>query len=98
MFGYVTFNVKYYILSQIFYKKSGWLSSKTNKQKNIFSKDHGKNDPKLTQPLIGWLSISLLTYLVERTVGTSKLPQTQRVFESPSDSYFKFKINSLSVS
>ena len=25
MFGYVTFNVKYYILSQIFYKKIGWL-------------------------------------------------------------------------
>ena len=24
MFGYVTFNVKYYILSQIFYKKIGW--------------------------------------------------------------------------
>ena len=23
MFGYVTFNVKYYILSQIFYKKLG---------------------------------------------------------------------------
>ena len=29
MFGYVTFNVKYYILSQIFYKKNRvieWLS------------------------------------------------------------------------
>ena len=25
MFGYMTFNVKYYILSQIFYKKIGWL-------------------------------------------------------------------------
>jgi hypothetical protein len=25
MFGYVTFNVKYYILSQIFYKKIVWL-------------------------------------------------------------------------
>ena len=25
MFGYVTFNVKYYILSQIFYKKIGCL-------------------------------------------------------------------------
>ena len=25
MFGYVTFNVKYYILSQIFYKKFGWV-------------------------------------------------------------------------
>ena len=28
MFGYVTFNVKYYILSQIFYKKIGWLFDK----------------------------------------------------------------------
>ena len=26
MFGYMTFNAKYYILSQIFYKKIGWLS------------------------------------------------------------------------
>ena len=25
MFGYVTFNMKYYILSQIFCKKIGWL-------------------------------------------------------------------------
>jgi hypothetical protein len=25
MFDYVNFNVKYYILSQIFYKKIGWL-------------------------------------------------------------------------
>ena len=25
MFGYVKFNVKYYILSQIFYKKIGWF-------------------------------------------------------------------------
>ena len=28
MFGYMTFNVKYYILSQIFYKKIGWLNEK----------------------------------------------------------------------
>ena len=27
MFGYVTFNVKYYILSQIFYKKIGWVNT-----------------------------------------------------------------------
>ena len=26
MFGYVTFNVKNYIFSQIFYKKIGWIS------------------------------------------------------------------------
>ena len=26
MFGYMTFNVKNYILSQIFYKRNGWLS------------------------------------------------------------------------
>ena len=26
MFGYMNFNVKYYILSQIFYKKIEWLS------------------------------------------------------------------------
>ena len=25
MLGYMIFNVKYYILSQIFYKKIGWL-------------------------------------------------------------------------
>ena len=65
-------------------------------QKKIFVL--GKNDSTLTQSLIGWLSISLLTYLVERTVGTSKLPQTQRVFESHSDSSFILKRNSLSVS
>ena len=29
MFGYVTFNVKYYILSQIFYKKLCDCNSKT---------------------------------------------------------------------
>ena len=27
MLDYVTFDVKYYILSQIFYKKIGWMSS-----------------------------------------------------------------------
>ena len=25
MFGYMNFNVRYYILSQIFYKRIGWL-------------------------------------------------------------------------
>ena len=28
MFGYMTFNMKYYILSQIFYKKFGWECTK----------------------------------------------------------------------
>ena len=32
MFGYVTFNVKYHILSQIIYKKIGWL----NQNKEIY--------------------------------------------------------------
>ena len=30
MIDYVTFDMKYYILSQIFYKKIGWVAKVTN--------------------------------------------------------------------
>ena len=35
MFGYMTFNVKYYIFSQIFDKKIGWLNNGTDHDKFV---------------------------------------------------------------